>query len=84
MSITHLTIVQNQILQSLQALPPEKQQKVLEFIQSLQSNLLFQKWDNLSDAEARALQDEFAEEDISFSENILPDYISHLEQEDKR
>jgi hypothetical protein len=83
MSITHINNLQDQILQSIKTLTPEKQQKVLEFTKSLQSNSLFQKWDNISDAEAQALQNEFAQEDISFSESILHDYLSHLEQEDK-
>jgi hypothetical protein len=71
-------------LQSIKTLPLEKQQKVLEFAQSLQGNSRFQKWDNISDAEAQSLQNEFAQEDINFSESILPDYLSHLEQEDKK
>jgi ATP-dependent helicase/nuclease subunit A len=33
---------------------------------------------------AQALQNEFSQEDISFSENILDDYLSHLEREDIR
>lgn len=84
MSITHINNLQDQILQSIKTLPPEKQQKVLEFARSLQNDSLFQKWDNISDAEARALQNEFAQEDIRFSESILHDYLSDLEQEDKR
>jgi len=84
MSITHINNLQDQILQSIKTLPLEKQQKVLEFAQSLQRNSHFQKWDNISDAEAQSLQNEFAQEDISFSEIILPDYLSHLEQEDKK
>jgi hypothetical protein len=73
----------SQILRSLQTLPEEHHQKVLEFIQSLQSPFLFQQWDNISDAQAQALQNEFAQEDIEFSENILTQYLSELEQEDK-
>lgn len=84
MSITHINNLQDQILQSIKTLPPEKQQKVLEFVKSLQRNSRFQKWDNISDAEAQSLQNEFAQEDTSFSEGILPDYLSHLEQEDKK
>ena len=83
MSVTHINNLQDQILQSIKTLTPEKQQKVLEFAKFLQSNSLFQKWDNISDAEAQALQNEFAQEDISFSESILHDYLSHLEQGDK-
>jgi hypothetical protein len=83
MSVTHINNLQDQILQSIKTLPLEKQQQVLEFVKSLQKNSRFQKWDNISDAEAQSLQNEFAQEDISFSENILPDYLSHLEQEDK-
>jgi hypothetical protein len=67
-------------LQTIKTLSPEKQQKVLEFVKSLQSNSLFEKWDHISDAEAQALQNEFSQEDISFSESILHDYLSHLEQ----
>ena len=84
MSITHINNLQDQILQSIKTLPLEKQQQVIEFAQSLQKNSRFQKWDNISDAEAQSLQNEFAQEDISFSESILPDYLSHLEQEDKK
>ncbi len=80
MSITHINNFQDQILQNIKTLPPEKQQKVLEFAKSLHDNSLFQKWDNISDAEAQALQNEFSQEDISFSENILDDYLSHLER----
>lgn len=83
MSITRINNLQDKILQSIKTLPPEKQQKVLEFAKSLQDNSLFQKWDNISDAQAQALQNEFAQEDISLSESILHDYLSHLEQEDK-
>jgi hypothetical protein len=83
MSITHIKYLQDQILQSIKTLPLEKQQKVLEFAQSLQGNSRCQKWDNISDAEAQSLQNEFAQEDINFSESILPDYLSHLKQEDK-
>ncbi len=83
MSITHINNLQDQILQSIKTLPLEKQQQVLEFVKSLQKNSRFQKWDNISDAEAQSLQNEFAQEDISFSESILPDYLSYLEQEDK-
>ncbi len=83
MSIAHINNLQEEILQSIKTLPLEKQQKVLEFVKSLQGNSLFQQWDNISDAEAQALQNEFAQEDISFSESILHDYLSHLEQEDK-
>lgn len=84
MSITHINNLQDQILQSIKTLPLEKQQQVLEFVKSLQRNSRFQKWDNISDAEAQSLQNEFAQENISFSESILPDYLSHLEQEDKK
>ena len=84
MSITHINNFQDQILQNVKTLPPEKQQKVLEFAKSLHDNSLFQKWDNISDAEAQALQNEFSQEDISFSENILDDYLSQLEREDIR
>ncbi|WP_430014180.1 hypothetical protein ACQY1Y_06030 [Microcystis ichthyoblabe FBCC-A1114] len=83
MSVTHINNLQDQILQSIKTLPLEKQQQVLEFVKSLQKNSRFQKWDNISDAEAQSLQNEFAQEDISFSESILTDYLSHLEQEDK-
>ncbi|EPF18365.1 MAG: hypothetical protein EWV58_07855 [Microcystis aeruginosa Ma_MB_F_20061100_S19] len=83
MSVTHINNLQDQILQSIKTLPLEKQQQVLEFVKSLQRNSRFQKWDNISDAEAQSLQNEFAQEDISFLESILPDYLSHLEQEDK-
>ena len=58
MSIAHINNLQEEILQSLKTLPLEKQQKVLEFVKSLQSNSLFQQWDNISDAEAQSLQNE--------------------------
>jgi hypothetical protein len=45
-------------------LPQEQLQKVFEFVQSLQANSLFKKWDNIS------------EEDVDFSENVLTDYLS--------
>ena len=56
MSVTHINNLQDQILQSIKTLPLEKQQQVLEFAQSLQRNSRFQKWDNISDAEAQSLQ----------------------------
>ncbi|GBE74498.1 hypothetical protein myaer87_17250 [Microcystis aeruginosa NIES-87] len=56
MSITHINNLRDQILQSIKTLPLEKQQQVLEFAQSLQRNSRFQKWDNISDAEAQSLQ----------------------------
>ena len=65
MSITNINNFQDQILQNIKTLPPEKQQKVLEFAKSLHDNSLFQKWDNISDAEAQALQNEFSQEDIA-------------------
>ena len=54
--------------------------KVFDFVQSLQANSLFQKWDNISEEESQALQAEFAQEDIDFSENILADYLAHLKE----
>ncbi len=73
MSITQVNL-QEEIIQNLQVLPPEQLQKVFEFVQSLQTNSLFQKWDNISDEESQALKAEFSQEDIDFSENILKDY----------
>ncbi|MFM7437573.1 MAG: hypothetical protein ACKO2V_03075 [Snowella sp.] len=83
MSITHIHNLEDQIVQSIKTLTPEKQQKVLEFAKYLQKSSVFQQWDNISDAEAQALQNEFSQEDISFSESILRDYLSHLKQEDE-
>jgi hypothetical protein len=73
MSITQVTL-QEEIIQHLQVLPQEQLQKVFEFVQSLQANTIFQKWDNISEEESQALQAEFSQEDIDFSENILKDY----------
>jgi hypothetical protein len=82
MSIT-LVNLQEEIVQSLQALPQEELQKVFEFVQSLQTISLFQKWDNISDEESQALKAEFSQEDIDFSENILTDYLFHLKEAEK-
>lgn len=79
MSITQVNL-REEIIQNLQTLPQEKLQKVFDFIQSLQANSLFQKWDNISEEESQALQAEFAQEDIDFSENILADYLAHLKE----
>ena len=79
MSITQVNL-QEEIIQNLQVLPQEQLQKVFEFVQSLQADTIFQKWDNISDEESQALQAEFAQEDIDFSENILTDYLSHLKE----
>ena len=79
MSITHINNIQDQILHSIKTLSPEKQRQVLEFIRSLQRNSRFQKWDNITDAEAQILQKEFSEEDISLSESVLSNYLSCLE-----
>jgi len=82
MSITQVTL-QEEIIQNLQTLPQEQLQKVFEFVQSLQTNSIFQKWDNISDEESQALQAEFSQEDIDFSENILTDYLFHLKEAEK-
>jgi hypothetical protein len=82
MSITQVNL-QEEIIQNLQVLPQEQLQKVFEFVQSLQADTIFQKWDNISDEESQALQAEFAQEDIDFSENILTDYLSHLKEAEK-
>jgi hypothetical protein len=80
MSITDVNNLQNQILEIIQTLSPEQQQEVLNFAQSLPEKSRFQNWDRISEEEAQALQNEFTQEDISFSESILPDYLSQLEQ----
>ena len=82
MSITQVNL-QEEIIQNLQTLPQEQLQKVFEFVQSLQTNSIFQKWDNISDEESQALQAEFSQEDIDFSENILTDYLTHLKEAEK-
>jgi hypothetical protein len=82
MSITQVNL-QEEIIQNLQALPPEQLQKVFEFVQSLQADTIFQKWDNISDEESQALRAEFSQEDIDFSENILTDYLFHLKEAEK-
>ena len=82
MSITKVNL-QEEIIQNLQTLPQEQLQKVFEFVQSLQANSIFQKWDNISDEESQALQAEFAQEDIDFSENVLTDYLTHLKEAEK-
>jgi hypothetical protein len=82
MSITQVNL-QEEIIENLQTLPQEQLQKVFEFVQSLQTNSIFQKWDNISDEESQALQAEFAQEDIDFSENILTDYLFHLKEAEK-
>lgn len=79
MSITQVNL-QEEIIENLQTLPQEQLQKVFEFVQSLQTNSIFQKWDNISDEESQALQAEFSQEDIDFSENILADYLAHLKE----
>ncbi|MGK7956843.1 MAG: hypothetical protein AB4063_16585 [Crocosphaera sp.] len=43
-------------MHSIKTLSPEKQQHVLDFLQSLQNNSLFQKWDNITDKEAETLK----------------------------
>ncbi len=83
MSTTNINNLEDQIVQSIKTLTPEKQQKVLEFAKYLQRSSVFQQWDNISDAEAQVLQNQFFEEDISFSESILHDYLSYLKQEDE-
>ena len=82
MSITQVNL-QEEIIQNLQTLPQEQLQKVFKFVQSLQADTIFQKWDNISDEESQALKAEFAEEDIDFSENILTDYLAHLKEAEK-
>ena len=82
MSITQVNL-QEEIIENLQTLTQEQLQKVFEFVQSLQTNSIFQKWDNISDEESQALQAEFAQEDIDFSENVLTDYLTHLKEAEK-
>ena len=82
MSITQVNL-QEEIIENLQTLPQEQLQKVFEFVQSLQTNSIFQKWDNISDEESQALQAEFSQEDIDFSENVLTDYLTHLKEAEK-
>lgn len=82
MSITQVNL-QEEIIQNLQALPQEQLQKVFEFVQSLQANTIFQKWDNISEEESQALRAEFFQEDIDFSENVLTDYLTHLKEAEK-
>lgn len=82
MSITQVNL-QEEIIENLQTLPQEQLQKVFEFVQSLQTNSIFQKWDNIFDEESQALQAEFSQEDIDFSENILTDYLFHLKEAEK-
>ena len=79
MSITQVNL-QEEIIQNLQTLPQEQLHIVFIFVQSFQADTIFQKWDNISDEESQALQAEFAQEDIDFSENILTDYLSHLKE----
>lgn len=83
MSIINISNIQNRISEGIKTLSPEQQYQVLNFIQSLSNNSLFEKWDNISDTQAQALKDEFAQEDIDFAEDILPDYKANLEQEDQ-
>jgi hypothetical protein len=75
MSINQVNL-QEEIIQGLQALPQEQLQKVFEFVQSLQANSLFQKWDDISEEESQVLKAEFAQEDVDFSENVLTGYLS--------
>jgi hypothetical protein len=50
---------------------------------SEQFGLNLKQWDRLvSDADAAALEAEFAQEDTIFDEIILPEYSSNLQQED--
>lgn len=67
-----------QLLQVLAALPLSEQQKVLNFALSLHWNELAQKWDAISDQEAFALRDEFADEDKAMAEARLSDYLQLL------
>lgn len=60
-----------------------EQQKVLDFALSLHQNELTQKWDAISDQEAFALRDEFADEDKAMAEARLSDYLQLLQGEDE-
>jgi hypothetical protein len=42
----------------------------------------FQQWDQIPDTDAAVFKAEFAQEDMIFAENILPEYSSNLQQED--
>lgn len=75
--------IQSQLWQVIEQLNLEQQQEVLNFARSLSQDSLFQKWDNISDEEAEALKAEFTEEDLTFAEDRMKDYLSNLQQEDK-
>ncbi|BDI16379.1 hypothetical protein ANSO36C_21810 [Nostoc cf. commune SO-36] len=74
--------IHRQLLEILSQLPLSSQEEVLDFAISLQKKKLTQHWDAISDVDAAALKTEFANEDLTFAESVLTDYLSQLQQED--
>ena len=75
-------IVKIQLLEIISNLSLSEQEKVLEFASYLHKKQLFQEWDRISDEEAEAMKNEFAQEDLAWSEAVLKDYLPHLQKED--
>jgi hypothetical protein len=73
--IQTLTIAERQELDSKLSTPAENGKIIGR-------SARFQKWDQISDADAAVLKAEFAQEDMIFAETILPEYSSNLQQED--
>lgn len=74
--------IQNQLIEILSQLPLANQEQLLEFAIELHKKQLVKDWDAIPDEEAARLKAEFAEEDLTFSEAVLIDYLPQLQQED--
>jgi hypothetical protein len=71
-----------QIIQTLTAAERKELDSKLSIPAQDSRSARFQQWDRISNADAATLKAEFAQEDITFAETILPEYSSNLQQED--
>lgn len=74
--------IEAQVLEVLRELSPTRQAEILDFALFLREREQRRQWEEMSDAEAQGLRDEFTEEDLALAEGHLVDYVTNLEAED--
>ncbi|WP_374822933.1 hypothetical protein [Aerosakkonema sp. BLCC-F183] len=74
--------MKTELLEIISNLSLSEQEQVLKFASSLHKKQLFQEWDRIFDEEAEAIKNEFAQEDLAWSEAVLKDYLPNLRKED--
>ncbi len=77
------SLLQTQLLQVVENLPPAQQKAVLSFALNLREREQSRRWEVISDPDAAALQAEFAAEDLAWAEAVLEDYWPMLQREDQ-